>query len=347
MDALEPEGLLVVVVKAGIFADDDNANWRHEFTRNHSVLGMISLPDDLFYPTAAPTSILIAKAHIQQNKSDRIFMARIWNDGFEKLKGRRVKVTGSQLQATSDAFSHFLTGVKVSAENLITIPAKNILNGNEWSPQQWLPQPIEDEERLKKYENDVRFSIYKAVTSMPELAEAVLDDFMQEWDSLADYETGKTAPVSFFFEVANGRSSGEKNHPEGVTPYISSGDQTNSIVRLVDAEVSEIFECGGITITAFGQAYVQPWPFVARGNGGSSVRVLIPKFKMTFNDLVWFASQINAQRWRIFYARMAIKSRLEQLEITSPPHRIKDKGDSIASRVKSFKNKLFEFSCTT
>ena len=60
--------------------DEDNANWRHEFTRNHSVLGMISLPDDLFYPTAAPTSILVAKAHVPQNKNDHVFMARIWND---------------------------------------------------------------------------------------------------------------------------------------------------------------------------------------------------------------------------------------------------------------------------
>ena len=141
--------------------------------------------------------------------------------------------------------------------------------------------------------------------------------------------------------------AGKKIIQEGVTPYISSGDQTNSIVRIVGGEASEIFDHGGITITAFGQAYVQPWPFIARGNGGSSVRVLIPKFKMTFNELVWFASQINAQRWRIFYARMAIKSRLEQLEITSPPHRLKDKGDSISCRVKSFKQKLVELSCTT
>jgi len=88
MRALEPDGLLAVVVKAGIFADDDNSVWRREFTRNHTVLGMISLPDDLFYPTAAPTSILIAKAHIPQDANGSVLMARIWNDGFEKLRQR-------------------------------------------------------------------------------------------------------------------------------------------------------------------------------------------------------------------------------------------------------------------
>jgi len=347
MTALEPEGLLAVVVKAGIFADDDNAQWRHEFTRNHSVLGLISLPDDLFYPTAAPTTILVARAHIPQSDEDSVFMARIWNDGFEKLKGRRVEVTGSQLESTASSFSKFLAGTKVkNADNLTTISAKCILNGAEWSPQQWLPQPIEDEARLKSYEDSVRFSIYRAITAMPELADTVLDDFGAVWDDLPKLKYAETAPVSHFFDVSNGKSAGEKNYQEGETPYISSGDQDNSIVRLIDADESELFESGGITVTAFGQAYVQPWPFMARGNGGSAVRVLIPKFKMTFNELVWFASQINAQRWRIFYARMAIKSRLEQFEITSPPHELLDSGDYIALRVKKFRDELIELSGT-
>jgi type I restriction-modification system DNA methylase subunit len=344
MEALEPEGLLVAVVKAGIFADEDNADWRREFTRNHTVLGMISLPDDLFYPTAAPTSILIAKAHIPQDAQGQTFMARIANDGFEKLKGRRVARQGSQLEKTAQAFSRFLQGGPVTDENCSLTPAGNILNGGEWSPQQWLPQPVLTADQLKIYEEEVRLAIYRAVAAMPELADTVLFDFTAEWQQQPDCVCGKTAPVAFFFAVVNGRSSGEKNYPEGATPYISSGDQTNSIVRLVDPAAGELFEAGGITVTAFGQAYVQPWPFLARGNGGSSVRILLPKFKMTFNELVWFASQINAQRWRIFYARMAIKSRLEQLEITSPPRKINDQGESIQERVKSFRNKLVELS---
>lgn len=347
MSALEPDGLMAVVVKAGIFADDDNKLWRREFTRNHSVLGMISLPDDLFYPTAAPTTILIARAHVPQNGKSRVFIARIWNDGFEKLKGRRVEVEGSQLKNTAGKFAKFMEGKIVTDENIITIVASNIMQGNEWSPQQWLPQPIETEDKLKRYEDDIRFSIYRAVTSIPDLADVVLSDFMSEWGALPNYELKKTAPVSHFFNVQNGKSSGEKNYPEGATPYISSGDQSNSIIRLVDLDDAEVFELGGITVTAFGQAYVQPWPFMARGNGGSSVRILIPKFKMSFNDLVWFASQINAQRWRIFYARMSIKSRLEQLEITSPPKRLTDKGKTIAERVIEFRDNLCKLSGTS
>ena len=57
MESLQTMGLMAVVVKSGIFADDDNALWRGELLKKHSVLGMISLPGDLFYPTAVDTTI--------------------------------------------------------------------------------------------------------------------------------------------------------------------------------------------------------------------------------------------------------------------------------------------------
>ncbi|MSP28515.1 MAG: hypothetical protein EXR80_08950 [Methylococcales bacterium] len=91
-------------------------------------------------------------------------------------------------------------------------------------------------------------------------------------------------------------------------------------------------------------AYVQPWAFMARGNGGSSVRVLIPKYKMNFNELIWFSSQIKAQRWQFFYGRMAIKSRLERLEITSPPIYLKALDFTIADKMKEFRKNLFKLS---
>ena len=60
MTALHRTGLLAVVVKSGIFADEDNAAWRQQFLTSNSVIGMISLPGDLFYPTAVDTTIMIA-----------------------------------------------------------------------------------------------------------------------------------------------------------------------------------------------------------------------------------------------------------------------------------------------
>jgi len=344
LESLIPGGLIAVVVKAGIFADDDNKVWRQRLVQNHSVLGVISLPEELFYPTAAPTSIFIAKAHIPQSAEDDIFMGRIWNDGYEKLKGKRIECEGSQLEEILGSFELFKTGKGLESTLATTIKGNLILDGQELSPQQWLPQPEISEQELKKQEQKLILSLFQAVSSIPELAEEVLEEFPQIEDGLDDIEYNTYGVITDYFRVANGKSSGEKNYSEGNCPYISSGDTRNSIIRLVADDDAQVFQDGAISTTAFGQAYIQPWRFMARGNGGSSVRVLIPKCKMSFNELLWFATQINIQRWRFFYGRMAIKSRLERLEVRSPISKIEDNGMTVFQRIEEFKTKLFELS---
>lgn len=344
METLKPGGILAAVVLAGVFADDEHKNWRRNFLTHHRLLGVISLPEDLFYPTSAPTSIVVAKAHVPHGNKE-VFMGRIWNDGYEKLKGKRIKVSEGQLEEIADNFSQFSSGeINLNSPLAITIDGGKLAKGEEWSPQQWLPQPTSAPEELEKAQAEVVRSIFKAVVQFPELANEVISDFGAVWNSKPELPYNVTKPLSFFFEVGNGKSSGEKNYPEGTVPYISSGDQLNSIVRLVEPLDDYVFENGAITITAFGQACVQPWKFLARGNGGSSVRLLVPKYKMSVRELVWFAAQINLQRWRFFYLRQAIKSRLESgyFQVSSPANPLADSKDNLALKLRRFRASLEE-----
>lgn len=127
MDALEPGGLLAVVVYAGIFADMDHNAWRRRFLLKHKLLAMISLPEDLFYPTAAPTSIMVAEAHVPLSPTDRVFMARIWNDGYEKLKGKRVERSGNQIDEVVSEFHSFMQGQPTLSELVTIIRGYDIL----------------------------------------------------------------------------------------------------------------------------------------------------------------------------------------------------------------------------
>lgn len=344
LNALEVGGIMAVVVKAGIFADNVHKGWRKEFIRNHTLLGVISLPEDLFYPNAsAPTSILLAKAHVPHGDKN-IFLGRIFNDGYVKLKKRRVESGQSQLSEIKNCFDEFKDGKDVKSDLAIVIDGTRVEDGEEWSPQEWLPQPATSPGDDNAHRESVLRSIFQSTAVIPELADVVLENFPRIHDELPELEEGQTNTLSYFFDILNGKSAGEKNYSDGIVPYISSGDDTNSIIRLVQGIDDQIFPGGGITITAFGQAYVQPWPFMARGNGGSSVRVLIPKYNMSFKELVWFASQINQQKWRFFYARMAIKSRIDRLIVKSPDQRLCDNGFEIYDRVTNFRDELDRFS---
>jgi type I restriction enzyme M protein len=347
MDALEPQGILAAVVYAGVFADDHHRLWRREFLRRHTLLGMISLPEDLFYPTAAPTSIILAEAHVPMPEDGRALMARVWNDGYEKLKGRRVERGGSQLGEVAEAFAQVRGGADPTSPLATTVDAAQLGGGAEWSPQQWLPQPALSSGALDALQHAVLRSAYQAVAQYPELADEALDDFGAAWQEFPTLPYGEAHPLSHFFQVVNGRSVGEKNYSDGTTPYVSSGDARNSIIRLISASNEEVFDHGAITVTAFGAASLQPWPFAARGNGGSSVRVLVPRYQMSVRELLWFAAQINAQRWRYFYARMSIKGRIERLMVTSPDGALTDRGDALAANLVAFRDKLEELSGVT
>ena len=331
----EPErDFISLAMKSGIFADDDNALWRSEFLKKHSVFGMISLPGDLFYPTAVDTTIMIAQAHRPQMKSDKIFMAKIWNDGYKKLKGKRVEVEGSQLPEVLDLFKKFMKNKKVKSELVTIVSASQIMEvGAEFSPEQYLPQPELSEEEQNIFVENITKSILTASVCIEDIADEVLTNFPLSDDKLPELPYGKSDNIEKFFAVSGGKSSGESNYLAGTCPYVSSGDPQNSIVRLVNDVNGEVFENGAITVTCFGQACVQPWRFMARGNGGSAVRVLIPKYKMSYSEMAWFAAQINMQRWRFFYGRMAIQKRLKQLKLTAPSKKIEDGENSIAKKI--------------
>ena len=337
MKSLQTLGLMAVVVKSGIFADDDNALWRGTFLKEHTLLGMISLPGDLFYPTAVDTTIMIAKAKRPQEVTDKVFMAKIWNDGYKKLKGKRVETAGSQLDEVLQEFRKFQKGEATSSKLVTVISAEEVLKeGAEFCPEQYLPQPEFPEEEQERYREDIVKSILRTTVSIDDIADEVLTDFPQ-LSGLPELPYGESDVIEKFFYVKGGKSSGEGNYNDGSCPYVSSGDPLN---RLVGDVAGEVFEQGAITVTCFGRASVQPWRFMARGNGGSAVRVLIPKYKMSFSELVWFAAQINMQRWRFFYGRMAILKRLKRIKLVAPEKQLVDGDKSIAEKVAELSQKV-------
>ncbi len=341
MAALHRIGLLAVVVKSGIFADEDNASWRNTFLEKNSVLGMISLPGDLFYPTAVDTTIMIA-APYSQKTTDDVFMAKIWNDGYRKLKGKRVEAAGSQLEEVLGEFKKFRLGQKINSKLATVIKAEKIMEvGAEFCPEQYLPQPEFPKEEQENYREEITKSILTTTVCVEDIADEVLPKF-PAWTNLPSIPYGETDSIERFFIVTGGKSSGESNYHTGSCPYVSSGDPQNSIIRLVGDVEGEVFADGAITVTCFGRACVQPWRFMARGNGGSAVRVLIPKYNMSYEELVWFAAQINMQRWRFFYGRMAILKRLKQIKLTAPLMPLTDGGKSISEKVSELSTKVID-----
>jgi hypothetical protein len=125
-------------------------------------------------------------------------MGRIWNDGFEKLKGKRVEATGSQLPEILDCFTKFLRMQKFSLPIATTIEANNVINGQEFSPQQWLPQPQISSKEHNLQQHNLIMSLFQTISAIPNIADEVLEDFTDAWANLPVFPLNKTLPVSDF-----------------------------------------------------------------------------------------------------------------------------------------------------
>lgn len=318
---LRPGGQLAVVMKTSVMVDPDLAGWRRNLVENHHVLAVVSLPAELFYPTNSPTVILVVRACAPDLERGTL-LAQVINDGYKISKKRRVAIQGSQLQQVQKLFADYLEGADIETfPNFATVIGRErISGGEEICAEQWLPSATFGLADFEQRRQDLIRQMSLAIANYPDAA----DELMTGYEDLLGHGEREGRPterarLSEWFIIAGGKSIGASNYPGGSVPYISSGDSYNGIVDLVSAPESEIYDTPHVTISGFGQAYIQPWRFCARGNGGSAVRVLTPRFSMTPAELMWIVGQINAQRWRFHYGRMATVERLNRLRVDPPP----------------------------
>jgi type I restriction enzyme M protein len=340
LNSLEAGGELAVVVKAGIMAEGELKQWRASLVTNHHVLAVISLPVDLFYPTSAPTVIAIIRAHTPSNEQGT-FLAQILNDGYEISKKRRVERNGSQLPEILDLYRRFLTrGTIATIANVAcVIQRNNILRGEEICAENWLPSSPFDPSTFEIARRAIIQQITLAIANYQDIVDELIPDFDTQLSEGSIERPMQGTGLADWFDILGGKSVGHKNYPGGSIPYVSSGDSYNSIVEFIEAPSNEIFDTPCITVTAFGQAALQPWRFAARGNGGSAVKVLIPRYAMSLSELIWFVVQINSQRWRFNYGRMATGGRLKLLQVDPPPRSL-PKTESLSTRLIKLRSDL-------
>ena len=125
------------------------------------------------------------------------------------------------------------------------------------------------------------------------------------------------------FEIKNAKSKSFSDYGYGDVAFISNGDAENSVVGYVESmDQDRVFNKKAICISSFGEVTIPTTPFIARGNGGSGLVVLLPKKDLTDIELYSYASQINMQQWKFSFSRMVIKRRVANLSLQNHQSRI-------------------------
>lgn len=150
---------------------------------------------------------------------------------------------------------------------------------------------------------------------------------------LHNQKIGKTMQINDVFFIENAKSKAFDKYEKGDIPFVTNGDYDNSIKGYVKPfKGDKIFYHNSICVSSFCQAIIHSPPFIARGNGGSGLVVLIPKTEMSEEELYFYAAQINRYQWKFSYSRMVIEPRIKNLELVeykNLPFKIQDKLNKI------------------
>ena len=214
LEAVAPGGMAAIVVKTNVMVDPDLAQWRRNLVAQHHVLGVISLPPDLFYPTAASTVVLLVQAHAPR-KERGTFLAVIRNDGYEISKKRRIPREGSQLPETLRLFHAYLDRgeVELAPGFVGMVSRENILDGDEICAEQWLPSEPFTTADYEQHRTAAFRQIALAVASYPDAVDVAINDYESLLEHGGDKPTGSL--LSEWFTIANGKSSGLSNYAGG------------------------------------------------------------------------------------------------------------------------------------
>ncbi len=323
-------GLLFAIVPLSVMTEGGRElAWRkNSLLAHHTLLSVVSLPEELFYPVANQTVAVVIKKGQPHPRSQPVLWGRIVNDGFRKSKGKRLPVGGTtDLDRLGPLLKAFLANpahpVEPVPEFVKVQPVDYSDALLELVPEAYLDSAIPDDKRL---DEQVRENVAAIVgvdlryggPAGASIVEAARGATPSPRNGHADRALHlKSFAVEDLFHLKAGDFHSLLSELDaGTVPVVSCGDTNNGIVGAFDVPTFALYR-DAMTIAFNGRPLttkLHPYPFGAKDD----VAVAIPRVPTSAAALVYIQAALNAERWRFSYYRKCFMGKLKRLRITLP-----------------------------
>ena len=308
--ALSRRGLAATIVPSSLLVKRDKAAWRKSILSQHSLVAVVSLPDELFQPYASTnTAIVVLEKGVPHAKARQVFFCRIDNDGFRLKKGVRVPTYGSQMDAVLREF-HAHGSVPGFSKTTSLDKLDN------WAPGAYIDaRPMTDEDLRNGVAELIRAKVAFMAKFAPQL-EALKRAIDRGEFALVPYKRRRPAKsagsgntIADLFDVTYGQKAlHSKEHLEpGVSLVISSSGADNGCYGFFD--FPDLIPAPFVTVPStgsIGEASVQEF---ACGVTDDCL-LLFPKEGTPFEALYVAAATLRHERWRFNYGRKMTPDRI-------------------------------------
>lgn len=310
-----------VMVKPGAYA-----TWRkEELLPNHTLLSVVTLPMDVFYPVEVTTVGVFIRKGFPHPKTQNVLWVRALTDGLLKSKGKRLPRYGvsNDLEYTRDLIKSFVNNPSLAVPSKDqfqrALPVDFTDRDLELVPEVYLNQALPSKRGIEQGLND---SIRKSLAYLIKIDRASIQE-VKGSSSVKELPPPHNKwgyfNVEDVFHLQRGHFHSIADLDSGDFVTISRSGNDNGFVGFYDKpEGAGEFPAKTITIsTVTGDAFAQPVPFIATDN----VVMLSPKPAYSEFDaasLMFVAQMLNEVKWRFSYGRQCYKGKFSKTNIPLP-----------------------------
>ena len=314
LECLEIGGTLVAILpmSCAVRGDDKIKLIREKILKSHTLEGVLSMPDELFYNSNAGvvSCIMIFTAHKAHNPNKEVYFGYFKDDGFIKRKNLgRVDYFNRWDKIKEKWVSSFLNRkVEIGFST-----CEKINFNSEWSVENYLNTNYK---KLNKnnFENTLHvYSSYLFSNSKIDIAisepivENNLDLFDKRW---------KIFKLTDIFDIKGTKTTKPdtvKNSNFGKYPYITTQATNNGVEKFLNF-FTEMGNVLTVDSAVLGYTSYQHENFTASDH----VEKLEPKFESNPFIMMFLVTILNMEQYRFNYGRKASQTRLKSLEINLP-----------------------------
>ena len=313
LSGIEVNGVVVAIVpmRCALYQTGKGAIIKQRLLDSHTLVSVMSMPHELFYPIAIVTCIMVFRAHIPHAESNRKTWFGYWkDDGFVKVKHRGRVDTNS---LWSGIKSRWLEMYRERESHAGESVLQYVGASDEWCAEAYMEtdfSSLSHEDFIKVKRSYLAHCIAIGETGLFQSL-AGESDFMplheREW---------KWFSISDIFEIKKGKRLTKSDMLDGRLPYLGASAMNNGITQWIDAK--PIHDANTISVNydgSVGEAFYQPFAFWA----SDAVNVLYPKlFKLTPEIGLFFCAIIRKEKYRYSYGRKWHLSRMSLTKIKLP-----------------------------
>ncbi|MGC1120753.1 MAG: N-6 DNA methylase [Candidatus Methanofastidiosia archaeon] len=317
--------LFSIFPSSGMVKSGSYKSWRNRLKRENTLLSVLSLPQDLFYPNGTPTVAIIVKKGIPQPESQNVLWLRITSDGYRKSKGKRLPdpAVSDDLKKIKDLLSSFIKTPGMLVENIpefqMVAPIDPDDTALELLPEVYLDERKPSEEEIDKgldiILRDMISFVIMAKKEEEFKREIVSEAFLREVEKKRYVEFRKK-PITEFLDIEIGKYHVSRTLDEGNVPLISCSAENNGVEGFFDIPEAKTYK-DAITVASDGQplaSFYHYYRFAAKDN----VLVGFPKKRVRFTTIIYILFELNRLRWRFSYGRKCYGNKIDKINIHIP-----------------------------